>query len=830
LADQISLGASPNYKLQQRPQVWAEQRVWGEIFRDFFYSEHSSDSEENPDLEDNYKSEWMHHVLEPVLGCLKRNKYSIQIHRLEKDLIYLSALSISQQRQLFISFPVSPISLGILLVAYYAHLTREERDISHTRHAISAKDYVIWIRPKDTGKIMNLRTTKSFNLVDTNRCCLSERIACIPACKFDESLKVERLKVCIVRSLSEAIELLKQSNYCSLVVLDDPSGRTYQSPSNYGNEAFKLASICRQKQIPLVGIVPPWIMRDIEYYETKTLQETLLWPIDFYALCSCPADRDLFVSDGIRHPIEESYVLLEKKRKSLNEAQVTIRTFNFDTEEEEKIANLFQETFDLLIKLGKQPHLRSVWGTAWEIWRYISAPALPFHLLYEQFLESAIERLSSASTIVGDPQALVLYNLLNSLLLRLNKLKKNPFLEIIKTASTKTIIAVENAKQASALEHFLKGLDSTSSNLTILPFSELRGLDGERLIIIGQPKACHRDLLQTTFFRKIDVLLWSVLSESAERWWRNLEVDARKWHQKTWLALTGKNEIGCYTFSPYYTSVKVVNTGKAKLAKSVNVSKLEESFSSLVETILDSGLTSSILNDLESYYLIEFEKGLRIRVTPSNEFLVLSRKQAHVVTVRELTAGTKVVLFEGMNRDQLFAQKAGLLEDTKVNYLYRIQLDGWRKLVRQRVESSDLQTVCKLIRRDTGIPIGEETIQYNWMSGDDLLSLPREKEHFFWFLHPLARSSFEEFWQKANELRIKRRQLGQVITACAKEGWKERESDEIVFQYQQVFITVGELRDAMQILKVQSSPQLINQRPEYPINRLFSTKGVSNAA
>ncbi|MEW6498780.1 MAG: hypothetical protein AB1589_40715, partial [Cyanobacteriota bacterium] len=319
MVEQISVGTLPNYKPQQRHQVGAEQRDWGEIFRDFFYSEHSSNLEEDSDSERKFKSEWMHHVLEPVLGCLNRNKHSLQIHRIEKDLIYLSALNISKQRQLFISFPVAPVSLGILLIAYYAHLTREERDIYHTHHAVSAKDYVIWIRPQNSGNVSTLRTTKAINLVDETRCKLSERIACFPAYKFDELIKSDKLKVFTLRSLSEAVGLLKQSNYCSLVVIDDPSGQTYPSPSNYGSEAFNLASICKQKQIPMVGIVPPWTMRSIEDQETKSSQETLLWPIDFYALCSCLADRDFFVSDGIRHPIEESYVLFEKKRKSLTE-------------------------------------------------------------------------------------------------------------------------------------------------------------------------------------------------------------------------------------------------------------------------------------------------------------------------------------------------------------------------------------------------------------------------------------------------------------------------------------------------------------------------------
>ena len=85
---------------------WSERRAWGEIFRESF------------------NLEWTHQVLDPLLGRLKRKKHSIQIHRLEKDLIYLSALSISKCNQLFISFPVSPVSLGVLLVAYYAHLSR----------------------------------------------------------------------------------------------------------------------------------------------------------------------------------------------------------------------------------------------------------------------------------------------------------------------------------------------------------------------------------------------------------------------------------------------------------------------------------------------------------------------------------------------------------------------------------------------------------------------------------------------------------------------------------------------------------------------------------
>jgi hypothetical protein len=70
--------------------------------------------------------------------------------------------------------------------------------------------------------------------------------------------------------------------------------------------------------------------------------------------------------------------------------------------------------------------------------------------------------------------------------------------------------------------------------------------------------------------------------------------------------------------------------------------------------------------NLESHYLVKFERGLKIRVAPGGEFLVLSGRQALVVAIRDIAAGTKVVLFDGMNRDELFAQKAGLLEDTKL--------------------------------------------------------------------------------------------------------------------------------------------------------------------
>ncbi|MEQ8539159.1 MAG: hypothetical protein RIB93_17115 [Coleofasciculus sp. D1-CHI-01] len=697
-----------------------ERRFWGDIFRD----------------SSNFNPEWMHQVFEPSLGCLKQKKHSIQIHRLEKDLIYLSALTIYQRHQVFVSFPVSPVALGILIVVYYAHLVREERDIYCINHAVSAKDFVIWIRPQDKGKLSSLRTTKAVNLIDAweTRCSLGERVLCLPIYKFDESSKSERLKVVMVRSLSEAIELFKRSRYCSLVVIDDPSGCTYPSPSTYGNEAFKLASLCRQKRIPMVGIVPPWTIGDIEYHITNNSSELLLYPIDFFALCSYPAEAGSFSTREPRHPIEESYLRLERKRKSLAETQVTIKTFNFETtEDNEKIADLFQESSSLLIDLGKHPQLRMVWGKGWYIWRYLSAPILPYHLLWGKFIDSALKQLENAATRCKEDKAIILYQCLRSLSWRLYKLKQNPFIEIIKSADIKTIVAVENAECVDAL----------------------------------------------------------------------------------------KEEVGRYSYSPHYTSVQVVNIGNVKLSKRINLSKIEEHFSALTSTSLDAGFSETTPLKLEYHYLVEFPQRLKIRVAPSSEFLVLSGKLAQVVPVREITARTKVVLFDGMNRDELFAQKAGLLEDTKVNYLYRVQLEAWRELVKKQVKKSNLQTVCQHIFHDTGISISQETIQHNWMSGHNLLSLPREREHFFWFIPPLARSGFEEFWQRANELRIKRRQLGQVISTCAQEGWNDRKPDEIIFQYQQIFITVGELRDAMQILTVQSSPQLILHPPESPFNRLF---------
>ncbi len=80
----------------------------------------------------------------------------------------------------------------------------------------------------------------------------------------------------MVRSLSEGMQLLQKSKFCSLVVLDDPSGRTYPSPSRYGQEASELAKLCNAKAIPIIGIVPPWAMHSIEEREHSAEDNILL--------------------------------------------------------------------------------------------------------------------------------------------------------------------------------------------------------------------------------------------------------------------------------------------------------------------------------------------------------------------------------------------------------------------------------------------------------------------------------------------------------------------------------------------------------------------------
>ncbi len=231
--------------------------------------------------------------------------------------------------------------------------------------------------------------------------------------------------------------------------------------------------------------------------------------------------------------------------------------------------------------------MRNIGITGWQVWRDLSAPVLPFYLLWGQFIESELKRLENAASKSGDGKALTLHSLLTSLALRLQKLNPNPFMDVVKAAGTETVIAVEDAERANALEKFLKGNLSPSSIPQILPMREICGKSGEKLIVIGQPKAHYRDILQTTFFHQIDVLLWSVLSERAERWWSSLEIDAREWHRKTWMALSEQQEVGYYSFSPENKLVQVINTGTAKLSKNINLLQLEESFSTLPESRLD---------------------------------------------------------------------------------------------------------------------------------------------------------------------------------------------------------------------------------------------------
>jgi hypothetical protein len=786
-------------------QNWYRQS-WGEIFYNAL------------------SLEWTFHHLDPVLGWLKgrraRGSYwsaeqPLTIHRLEKDLAYLNVITINKRAQLFLSFPASPVALGILTIAYYANLPREERDLLSRNHAIASKSFVLWIRPHDNGQIQNLKFSRSSN----SQVKLNEQLVCLPAYRFEEAAKETRLQVVMARSLSEGVELLQRSKYCSLVILDDPSGRTCLSSSKYGNEVFELAKNCKERGIPMIGIVPPWAMQQIEYCENSSQAGILLWAIDSGALQSYPVLSNSFAKNEILHPIEESYQMLTKRQELGIEPQITIKTISFDSNDEGRIAEAFQEVLNLLVALSKQPELKNVWIKGWEIWRDLTAPVLPFHLLWEQFLQNSLKKLEAAAQRCNDSRGLMLFTTLNSLIERFQKLTQNPFLRVIESLEGNMTIAVTDVAHADALRNFLAERSPTSIP-KVLAINELQGQGGEKLVIIGQPKARHRDLIQTTFFRQVDVLLWATLADRAESWWSGLEIDSRAWHAKTWRSLTGQEFGGRYEYSNCPKQVKVVHSSKTKLYKSIDISKLEEKFGELSETSLDSALTGSAPLQLSAHYLVELDNYLNIRVSLDSEFLVLARGQVRVVSVQDIRMGTTVVLFEGMNRDELFDQKAGLLEETRDNWLYRVQLEGWRTLVKQRTEQLDIWTISQQVSRSTGIDIGEGAIRC-WMNGDDLLSLPQEKDHFFWFLPPAARPGFEDFWCKAHSLREKRRQLGRVISACAQEGWKERNADEIVFQYQQVFITVGELREAMQVLKVRSTPQLVEQKPDYPFNRLF---------
>jgi hypothetical protein len=754
----------------------------------------------------------------------KHKKKHIEIHRLEKDLIYLICLAIKKKKQLLFSLPISPVALGILSIIFYASLPFDLRLNNTNKSFFKKRNFIIWVRPKNNGQILSLRITQAFNLTDNEDidCKMSDQLTCLPIHHFEESSNSNKMRVVMLRSLSEATELLKKSQYCSFVVIDDPSGSTHRSPYQYGNQTFKLTNLCHQKQIPLIGIIPPWTMKHIEYQENNNHLGILLWPIDFFALYSYPQEKRLLARSRQNiHPIEGSFSRIERKRQFLREAQVRIITFNFEIEDEERIAELFQESSELLLELAQKPELRRIWGTGWEIWRHLAAPVLPFYLLWEKFIENNMKRLQLATQKSKIDQALSLYDILYSLICRLLKVNKNPFIQMIESADFNTTVAVNNAQQATALEQFLEDKKCLTSSLQILPMSQIRDLGGDKLIIIGQPKARYRDILQTTFFSEIDVLLWSVLAERAERWWSNLEVDAREWHRKTWSILTEDKPIGCYGFSPHYSNVKIIHQGTAQVSKKISLFQLEERFNRLSGDSLNSALSSSAYQDLDEYYEVEFKEGWKIRVPPHSKFLMLLRKKTYLVVVNDLVAGTRVVLFDGMNREELFAEKAGLLDDTKVNDIYRVKLDIWREFVKKKVKQVGLEKLCQYIASETGYSIGQETIQYYWMNGNDLLSLPQKKEHFFWFIPPLIRSEFEDFWQTANDLRNKRRQLGQVISACAQEGWTSRESEEVIFQHHQVSITVGELREAMQFLIIKSSPKLIRHPPIFPVNRLY---------
>ena len=437
--------------------------------------------------------EWTFHHLDPLLGWLTGRRargsywstnHPLNIHRLEKDLAYLSVVAINKRAQLFLSFPVSPVALGILTVAYYANLPREERDRISRNHAVASKSFVLWIRPHDNGQIQNLRISRSSNF-QVN---LNEQLVCLPAYRFEESAKDSRLRVVTARSLSEGVDLLQQSKYCSLVVLDDPSGRTYLSSSKYGNEVFELARDCQERDVPMIGIVPPWAMQQIEHRENNSQAGVLLWAIDSGALRSYPILTSPFVKTEPPHPIEESYRLLAKKLDFGIEPQIIIRTFSFDADDENRIAEGFQEVLDLLVELSKQPELKTVWIKGWEIWRDLTAPVLPSHLLWEQFLRSSLKKLEAAVQRCNDPKASALFWALNSLVERFQKLTQNPFLRVIESLESSVTIAVTDVVHADALRNFLTER-SYASKPKVVAIGDLRGQSGEKLVIVGQPKA-----------------------------------------------------------------------------------------------------------------------------------------------------------------------------------------------------------------------------------------------------------------------------------------------------------------------------------------------------
>jgi hypothetical protein len=774
---------------------------WGEVLTEHFRTA---------------RPEFVHQVLDPLLGSLKVKRHSIFIHRLEKDLLYLAALSMAKCSQLFFSFPVSPVSLGTLLIAYQAHIPKS-----------LSKSSIVWIRPKDNGGIYLLRTTNAFNLLDADDTLLrlSEKITLLPSFRADEPFRDERIRVLTARSLEVGIELVKQQDNFSLVILDDPSGRTYLASSNYGNKAFELANVCKEKNLPLVGIVPPWTMKDLEKCDKSHSLPLMLWPIDSNVLRSY--SEDYRVSDlGINpHPIEESFLLLERKRQTAHETKVSILTVDFEAEKEEIIAEHFRESSELMIQIAKEPGSRSVWSIGWEIWRDLSAPVLPPHLMWEKFLKNKLHQLELATTVWGNPKGLNLFRIFESLTLRLCQLHYNPFLEVIDLCGSpeERTFAVADAARAEALEEFLNNRSrQTGEKISkVVVLDQVYGLGGKRLIIFGQPKARHRDILQTTFFHNINVLLWAVLAERAERWWKGLEISASWWHQYTWQSLSDQTVEGHYSSFPTIQQVEVISLGKMKPSRRVNLARLEESFDVIGEVDNNQSWADLAVEEFEAYYLVELENKWKIRTSPMAKMLVLAGVQTHVVPIKDLTPGEKLVLFDGMGRDELFLQKAGLLENSRVNHRYRTWLTAWRKLVLKKIEARSVNSVSEIISAQTGISIGPATIRDNWMRGEDLLSLPEAKEHFFWFIHPDAHSAFEEFWEQANDLRIARRKLGQVISACVQEGWSRKNPDEIVFQHKQVFITVGELKDSVQILKVQTYPKFINQKPSHPLNRLF---------
>ena len=117
----------------------------------------------------------------------------------------------------------------------------------------------------------------------------------------------------------------------------------------------------------MIGVVPPWSMRVLEWNENKHQIGIGLWAIDLPALCSYPQENTLFKRSTFSHPIEESFRVINQRREFPSTPHVTLRTFSLSSEDEKRISDAFQEASNLVMTLGNRSDLRQVWGTGWGI-------------------------------------------------------------------------------------------------------------------------------------------------------------------------------------------------------------------------------------------------------------------------------------------------------------------------------------------------------------------------------------------------------------------------------------------------------------------------------